>query len=354
MTSPQIAARYTAKKGAFMQENANLVGAHLTPTSAIGFPALIDVTSLQSVAHLFGASKKRCGIYLLAFQPGLFYVGQAVEVVRRFSQHRKNHDDIVGFSFIPVPKSELDVTEKGLIFKAESIGLKITNAVHVTSIVGDTDFDLVVPITEQNSWLCATGRVALSIDSGPKIVLPESQQVRYAKQFSRFGQQPLSARSLALLKQYLHACVPAPRRTEYSFWSVSCMPTTGNTEWKRLLCVNAAFMELFVVGHEQKDPTVLWSFVNVAEDVLLEHWKSINRLKQKYPFLRLERSDYRDAGQHQVRLLCQGASASMEVLLHDPGISKAAATLVLRVMRKRATIFGKYHCPQLADLALAA
>lgn len=336
-----------------MQENASSIGVTWSPASAMGFPALTDVTSLQSVAHLFGATKKRCGIYFLAFQGGLFYVGQAVEVVRRFSQHRKNHDDIIGFSFIAVPKPELDVTERALIFKAESFGLKLTNAVHVTSIVGDTDLDLVVPITHQNDWLAATDRVALSIDSSPKIVLPESQQVRYAKQFSRFERQPLSARSLALLKQYLQTCVPAPRLTEYSFWAVSCMPATGS-EWKRLLCVNAAFMELFVVGHEQRDPTALWSFVNVAEDVLLVHWRSINRLEKKYPFLSVERCDYRDAGQHQVRLFCQGDAASMEVLLHDPGISKAAATLALRVMRKRATIFSKYHCPQLADLALAA
>ena len=280
-----------------MQQNDKLFGPTLDPTSAMGFPALTDVTSLQSVAHLFGSTKKRCGIYFLAFETELFYVGQAVDVLRRFSQHRKNHDNITGFSFIPVPKSELDVIEKSLIFKAESIGLKITNAVHVTSIVGDTDFDLVLPVSEQNDWICATGRTVVSEGAGPKIVLPESQKVRYAKQFLRFGKQSLSARSLGLLKKYLQTCVPAPRRTEYSFWSVSCMPTTGNTEWKRLLCVNAAFMELFVVGHEKSDPTAIWSFVNVAEDVLLEHWKSINRLKKKYPFLRLERSNYRDAGQ---------------------------------------------------------
>ncbi len=314
---------------------------------------MTDVISLQSVAHLFGTSKKRCGIYLLAFQPGLFYIGQAVDVVRRFSQHRKNHDDIVGFSFIPVPKSELDAIEKGYIFKAESRGLKITNAVHVTSVVGDTDFDLVVPITEQNNWLHSDDKLMFPIDAHPKIVLPESQKLRYSKKFSRFGKQPLSARALALLKQYLHSCVPVPRRTEYSFWAVSCMPVTVS-EWKRLVCVNAAFMELFVVGHLQQDPTSLWAFVNVAEDVLLEHWKSIDTLKEKYPFLSVERTNYRNAGQYQVRLFCQGTSESMKALLLDPGISKAAATLVLRVMRKRATIFGKYHCPQLADLALAA
>lgn len=337
-----------------MQIKADLETPAMSVTAAMGFPDLIDVNSLQSVAHLFGSTKPRCGIYLLAFKSGLYYVGQAIEVVRRFSQHRKNHDDIVGFSFIPVPKCNLDVTEKSLIFKAETLGLKITNAVHVTSIVGDTDFDLVVPVTEQLDWLSTIGRTAPLENSGPKIVLPESQQVRYSKQFSKFKKQPLSARSLSLLRQYLLACVPAPRRTEYSFWSVSCLPTTSNAEWKRLLCVNAAFMELFVIGYEGDNPNKMWSFINVAEDVLLEHWKSNNRLKKKYPFLRLEKSNYRDAGQHQVRLLCVGGAASMEQILKDPGISKAAATLVLRVMRKRATIYGKYHCPQLADLALAS
>lgn len=349
----QSTARYTRKKGKCMHERANLITPSLDPTSAMGFPELVQVTSLQSVAHLFGATKKRCGIYFLAFHGELFYVGQAVDVVRRFSQHRKIHDDIVGFSFIPVPKSELDAIEKSLIFKAESIGLKITNAVHVTSIVGDTDFDLVVPITEQNDWLRANGRAVASESVGPKIVLPESQRVRCAKQFSRFGTQPLSPRALALLKQYLHNCVPAPRRTEYSFWSVSCMPSGSRNAWPRLLCVNAALMELFVVGWEGNNSGLLWSFVNVAEDVLVEHWPSPKKLMRTFPFLKIERRDYRDAGQQQLTLICEHGTA-MEQLLADPGISKAAATLVLRVMRKRATIYCKYHCPQLADLALVA
>lgn len=150
----EIAARYTSKEaGGLMHENSNSVAIAFDPTSAMGFSALTDVASLQTVAHLFGATKNRCGIYFFAFETDLFYIGQAVDAVRRFSQRRKNHDDIVGFSFTPVPKSELDDTEKAYIFKAESFGIKITNAVHATSIVGDTNFDLVVLITEQNRWL---------------------------------------------------------------------------------------------------------------------------------------------------------------------------------------------------------
>ncbi len=320
----------------------------------MGFPALEAVTSLQSVAHLFGSTKKRCVIYFLAFQSGLFYVGQAVDVVRRFSQHRRNHDDIIGFSFTPVPKPELNDTEKALIFKAESLGLKITNAVHVTSIVGDTDFDLVVPMAEQDAWLNSPLQPTSSDKFDPRIVLPEAQQVRFSKQYSRFSKHPLGCSALKLLTQYVESCIPAPRLTEYSFWAVSCMPS-GNSDWPRLLCVNAALMELFAVGWQKQAASgLLWSFVNVAEDVLLEHWKSLNKLKRKFPFLSFERRSYRDAGQHQITIFCEGSARLMMQLLSDPGIAKAAATLALRVMRKRATIYGKYHCPQLADLALSA
>ncbi|MCF8210514.1 MAG: GIY-YIG nuclease family protein [Rhodoferax sp.] len=337
-----------------MTEPTNSSELCLDPASAMGFPALQHVTSLQSVAHLFGSTKNRCGIYFLAFQSGLFYVGQAVDVVRRFSQHRRNHDDIVGFSFIPVSQPKLNDIERTLIFKAESLGLKITNAVHVTSIVGDTDFDLVVPLAEQDTWLNLPIRSAISDKSASRVVLPEAQQVRFSKQFNRFNKHPMGSSALKLLTQYVDNCIPAPRRTEYSFWAVSCMPS-GNSDWPRLLCVNAALMELFVAGWQKQDAGgALWSFVNVAEDVLLEHWKSLNKLKIKFPFLRLEQSSYRDAGQHQVRILCEGSERLMMLLLSDPGISKAAATLALRVMRKRATIYGKYHCPQLADLALSS
>ena len=186
----------------------------------------------------------------------------------------------------------------------------------------------------------------------PKIVLPEIQQIRFSKHFARFEKHPLSQRALGLFKQYVWGCVPGPRRTEYSFWSVSCMPSTNHHTWPRLLCVNAGVMELFVAGWEKQNTNVLWSFVNVAEDILLEHWASLDELAKAFPFVEVVRRGYRDAGQHQVSLHIYDGGP-MEQLLVDPGISKAAAVLSLRVMRKRATIYGKYHCVQLANRALS-
>ena len=319
--------------------------------ASLGFPTLVSVSSLISIAHLFGSTKKRCGIYLLVFREGFFYVGQAVDVVRRFSQHRRVHNDIIGFSFLPITKSELDTTERTLIFRAEKNGIKLTNAIHVTNIVGDTDLDLVIPPSKQQEWLCSIPDTNYAASELPKISLPEVQQLRFLKNFSRFQRHPCSQRALALFRQYVLSCLPFPRDTEYSFWSVSCMPSTNNNTWPRLFCVNAGVMELFVAGWEKDNPQALWSFVNVAEDVLIERWPSLEALASTFPFADVMRSGYRDAGQHQVSLQTHDAETMMQ-LLEDSCITKAAATLALRVMRKRATIYGKFHCPQFVNQAL--
>lgn len=332
--------------------NAETIDQTIQLASSMGFPNMDVVSSLQSISHLFGTTKKRCGIYLLAFQSKLFYIGQSMDVVRRFSQHRRIHADIVGFSFLPVTKLNLDNIEKSLIYKAESLGIKITNAVHVTNVVGDTDFDLIVPISEQNAWLSTAFCTPINEANHSKIILPQAQQLRFSKHYSRFERHPLFQRALNLTKQYLATCVLAPRHTEYSFWSVSCMPSTNHSTWPRLLCLNAGVMELFVVGWERQSMDSMWSFITVAEDVLLEHWGSLKHFSEVFPFAHILRRGYRDAGQHQVTFqTCLGAD--MEILLANPGVTKAAAALVLRVMRKRATIYGKFHCTQLADSALS-
>lgn len=319
---------------------------------AMGFPPMTHVSTLLSISHLFGTSKKRCGIYFLAFPADLFYIGQAIDVVRRFSQHRQNYDDIIGFSFMPVAQTKLDDVEKELIFKADKM-FKLRNKVHVSSVIGDADFDLVMPRTEQEAWLSATSRLSADADAGlAKIILPESQQVRFLKNFEQFTKHPLAQKAQALLAQYIRACIPAPRRTEYSFWSVSCTPSTNKSTWPRLFCVNAASMELFVVGWE-KGSDLLWSFLTVDKDKLAEYWPK-KRFLKKFPFVELSNEKdkkYRDAGQNQITLRCDGTR--MARLLSDSSICKAAAALNLRVMRKRANLYAQYHCSQLVNQALS-
>src|SRR5215208_5348152 len=107
----------------------------------LGLTVSVDVRGRRSIADLLPKSRNRCGVYLLEFADGLFYIGQARDVVRRFSQHRKLHDDIVRWGFRAVKRRNLDAVERELIHRAPSLGLTLTNKVHVSHIVGETDLD---------------------------------------------------------------------------------------------------------------------------------------------------------------------------------------------------------------------
>jgi hypothetical protein len=319
----------------------------------LGFPELAVVSTLRTIAHLFGTTKQRCGIYLLGFPENRFYIGQAVDVVRRFAQHRRIYSDIVGFSFIPARHTHLSEVERTVIHKAESLGLTLLNTIHATNIVGETDLDFVVSRAEQEAWLSGSGlsnvRSAGTIEA---IVLPEAQVQRFAHHFCSFNAHPHSDSCLAFLRSYVNNCLVYPRRTEYSFWAVSCMPST-NRYWPRLACVNAAVMELFVVGYHRECPDQMWGFVNVASDVLDDLLGCHSRVMEIHPDIEVYHRDYRDAGQHQASLQANNQTA-LRLLMESDAVRRAAATLSLRVMRKRATIYGKFHCKQLADSILCA
>ena len=59
----------------------------------LGFEKHLFVKERQSIADCF-TKKNRCGIYILHFENGEYYVGLAIDILKRFAQHRKNHSDI--------------------------------------------------------------------------------------------------------------------------------------------------------------------------------------------------------------------------------------------------------------------
>jgi hypothetical protein len=49
-------------------------------------------------------------------------VGKAVDVTRRYAQHRKTYADIEQMAFKQVPRSKLDEEERSLIWRLEQAG----------------------------------------------------------------------------------------------------------------------------------------------------------------------------------------------------------------------------------------
>jgi hypothetical protein len=323
------------------------VAALFASYAALGFPAPEPVAALPTIAHLFGARKARCGIYLLVFANGSAYIGQAVEVVRRFGQHRQKYDDIVGFSFLPTPRSRLDAVEKALIRRGERLGISMVNTVHVSQVMGDTDLDMVFPPEAQKTWIAdpIAFRWTEKTSRSPR---SHNQLARFERRFEHLKKMPLYTAVVDLLCTYLCSAVPVPHTSEYTFWAVSCLPGARSYQWPRLACVSVGVMEVFVVGYFKSEPDAVWGFVNVASDVLMTHFGSEQALQSAFPEVEIVECSYRDAGQYQVQLHAYGVEALRALLCHA-AVQAAAATLVLRVMRKRATIYGKHHCWQLAD-----
>ena len=313
----------------------------------LGFPNFLIVKTFVSIAHIFKKNDKRCGIYILKFSNNLYYIGQAIDVVRRFSQHAKIHKDIEKFTFLSVEQNKLNEEERSLIYRAESMGLLLKNSIHVSSIIGDTDFDSIVDETEQQKWLASKTRYIDALHSKRIIKLPEQQKVRFSKNYEIFLSSNYASKASSLLKRYILECIPIPFSSEYSFWSVSCTPSTNKNTHPRLFCVNAASMEIFVIGTVKKTKEN-FALVTVDEEVLMEHWPDPDSFSINYPSLVWFDRSYRDAGQNQVTFLSNNLD-EVSRLLNDPGFCQAAASLNLRVMRKRSNLYAKYHCPQLID-----
>lgn len=187
--------------------------------SEIGFPEFIWVYRRPTVADLFKPDK-RCGIYILRFRNNQFYVGQAVDFIRRYVQHTKTHDDIQEISFKTFPATELNKVEQDLIKSLESKKVKLRN-INLTSIPkGDTDLDLIIPLDDQQTWL-QSSQINELIEH--KIIEPDLQE-KYSRKFNTLiKRQDFIDSAKPFLVEYFKKCVLRPAKTELSFWSLTCL-----------------------------------------------------------------------------------------------------------------------------------
>ena len=75
-----------------------------------GFPAPYTIRGRASIADLFPQGQ-RCGIYVLHFSDGEYYVGQSADIIRRYTQHSKIHADIEKISFKQATLSNTSISK---------------------------------------------------------------------------------------------------------------------------------------------------------------------------------------------------------------------------------------------------
>jgi hypothetical protein len=313
--------------------------------------ARYPVSGLYSIAHLFPKAQ-RCGVYILEFGNRERYVGQAIDVVRRFGDHRRIVGDIAFVEFALCKRAELSDFERKMIDQQRSSGHKLRNIVHGLGPLGDSDLDPTVLPSEQHAWL-----------TDPDLILPDdgiraednAQRQQHRARYERIRQEPGFHFVAQILNWYIQGCLPKPAETERTFWAVSAMPGTNRNRASRRLCtLSVNKMEtLFLVTGEADGERYFYGAVNVSLQTLTEHAGKLSRLERQHSHLSFHRPTYESGGGDALAIVFMGIEGYMSVW-DIPGALEAARALNLMLMRKGPTLQWRWHCYDLADWGFAS
>ena len=279
------------------------------------------------------------------FETGEVYCGQAVDVVRRYAQHVKNHTDVVGIAFKEITAEKLDDEERFCIESLEEMGWPLRNVTFTSLPKGESRFDSIMSLDDQSRWL---NDVSFRPRGASR---PENADVRrkHAGKFKRLLQNPKGNEAVRVLAAYIDAALPIPETTELDFWAVSCV-----LERRRDLCVlSRVNLNMQEVMTFVEDDGQLWTTWHCAKSPLAarktREYRNLRRLARRLK-LNVDDHRYTSGGPDQVSLTVCGASAAIE-LIEDPSVLRAIRLMNLRLMKKGPTYYGRTHCFDLAGAA---
>ena len=309
-----------------------------------GFCPFISVANRHSIADLF-AQNKRCGIYILRFSDGMYYVGQAVDVTRRFTQHKKTHNDIESLAFKQVPKSLLNQEESYFIGELERLyrlrNISLASLPHIL----ESELDDLLPLEQQTTWLQsdipAIGNFSRVEDSALRDRTARRCQRLLADDFFK-------NLALPVMREYVRMCIPEPYLTELTFWGCSCLPPHSDKNLTIYSRVNLRFQEVFTAGFDKQAERPFFSW-HVCKSPI--DGQPLEQLYGQTQTLYTSDHIYPTGGLDQLNVGVDSEEDALELLKSDHFVL-AAKTFNLRCMRKGAQPYAGIHCPALADLLL--
>ncbi len=306
----------------------------------LGFAPALFVRGRGSIADLF-KPKRRCGIYVLHFTDDHFYVGKAVDVTRRYIEHRKTHADIEKISFKVMASVKHAAEERRIIGVLEAEGWPLRNITFASMPKGDSDFDLIMMPEDQERWL----HDLEWIDSaGSRLTNPDLRQ-RYRQTFDHFNGLPHAPQVIDVLRDYVRLGIPAIRRGEVSFWACSCLPAFASPSVGLHSRINIDWQEVMTAFDFEGE---LWFSVHLARSPLEQAFgASLGRLQRRYPSAEYINHQYDPGGSDQTSF--DIPARAIQTFITDPHILPAIRLFNVRLMKKGPCTFGRYHCLDLAD-----
>jgi hypothetical protein len=311
----------------------------------MNFLRTYDVSPDVPLAKIF-RHKKRCGIYVLHFANGEVYAGQAVNVVRRYSQHCKKYSDIVRVSFKSVALLKLNDEEKRVIWELEKGGYHIRNIVHASATYAPSPFDEIMLPEDQDRWVNNINYLDLRGERIDDLVLRRKYSLNYA----RLLEKPYVEEIITVTREYVRIGIPAPIRSELFYWSCSCLPSGDK---KIYLRININWQEVFAAYFDNNNPLFVFNVAKSPIELRFGKYRMFRFDKfLKHPTLYRFKQGYAPGGQDQVRIEIRGTIQDALKALQDIHIANAIRTFNLRLMRKGPNASYRFHCLDLADRLL--
>lgn len=299
------------------------------------------IENRASVADLFKPGK-RCGIYVLHFATGEYYIGQAVDVTRRYIQHSKNHSDIRQISFQEIKPNSLNDVERKAIGIFERQDFQIRNIALTSIPKGESDFDLIMSKEAQTEWLNNPNIVYLD---GNRPIDPNLRR-KYQRQYDRLMCKEGAEKAISVLREYVRKGIPAIKSSELSFWGCSCLPAYKEQDVTIYSRINIYWQEVFTVSIFNGKLGFSWHLALTPLEQVFG--QKLTGLKRRYPNVWIDSHQYKPGGPDQVNLGIEDTDMALK-LIKDDDIMRAIRLFNLRLMKKGACVYSRNHCLSLAD-----
>ena len=313
-----------------------------------GFAISHQVDGKRSIASLFAASCA-CGIYFLHFGNNEYYVGLAKNVVKRYVQHRQTHSDICRISFKPVAVENLKRVESADIefFKTR---VRLRNIDEMEDLIMERDFDKLVHTDFAERFLHELSYNDLTGDKYQNAELQSNY--KYRQCFELLSQHNFYNELLAVSSLYVRTCLPAPSKTEYAFWSVTCFRFKPEAVIIRLNIYQQEVFTVYLTKLNNDSTSLDYSFQLAKTPLATMVSGRSNRtlIEQQCPSAKFDDHFYRTGGKDQMRLAVLAKDITR--LFSLPPFIEATRLLNLRLMRKGANMNRVSHCMDLAEAML--
>ena len=321
----------------------------LPELTRLGFKTC-QVDSWKSIPTVL-PPKRRCGIYILHFDSGRYYVGQSVDAYRRYLEHCRSYPNIIAFSFMPIKKDkiELDAWEYNIIQELELQGFPLLNIIHSSISYRSSNFDIDMPLEEQLRWVNDVNYC----DAGGKRQVDELLRSKHAERHKQqeLEGQPYTEEIIPVLRRYIQLGIPRASQTEAALWNCSYLPSSParnvyariNINWQAVFSAyrgtSSAFFDFWLAGSP---------FAELSRS-------NARKFNQAFPGLEIGGEEYNmvPGGGDQVYMIIRNPEQALPFIEH-PTVLRAIRIFNLNLMKKGQSPFNRYHCYSLIDTVLGA